>query len=87
MFSYFIKQNTSKQEEDAITIYKKKNPPITPKEVENVLDLEFVGVEKDYPDQKSALPIKKNFCNRFNFNIIKNRLLNGYDVHIITIQL
>ncbi len=42
----------------------KKNHPDTPKEVENVLDLGFLGVRKDYPDQKSALPIKKKKKNQ-----------------------
>ncbi len=37
----------------------KKNHPIAPKKVENVLDLGFLGVEKDYPEQISSLPIKK----------------------------
>ncbi len=37
----------------------KMNHPVTPKEVENVLDLGFLGVEKDYPEQISSLPIKK----------------------------
>ncbi len=41
-------------------IYKKKNHPVTPKEVESILDLGFLGVEeKDYPEQISSLPIKK----------------------------
>ena len=40
------------------SIYK-KNHPITPKQVVNVFDLGYVGVEKDYPEQLSALPYKK----------------------------
>ncbi len=37
----------------------KNNHPVTPKEVENTFDLGFLGVkEKDYPEQKSVLPIK-----------------------------
>ncbi len=43
----------------------KKNHPITPKEVENILDLGFLGVEKDYSEQKSALPIKKTKRNQY----------------------
>ena len=39
-------------------IYKKNYPDI-PKEVENIFDLGFLGVEKDYPEQISSLPIKK----------------------------
>ncbi len=37
----------------------KKNHPDTPKEVESILDLGFLWAEKDYPKQKSVLPIKK----------------------------
>jgi hypothetical protein len=37
----------------------KKNHPDTPKDVESILDLGFLGVEKDYPEQISSLPIKK----------------------------
>ncbi len=45
----------------------KKNHPVTPKEVENILDLGFLGVkEKDYPEQISSLSIKKNKRNRVN---------------------
>ena len=37
----------------------KKNHPITPKQVASVFDLEYLGVEKDIPDQISSLPNKK----------------------------
>ena len=37
----------------------KKNHPITPKDVLNVFDLGYVGVEKDFPEQLSSLPKKK----------------------------
>ena len=30
-----------------------------PKDVENTFDLGFLGVQKDYPEQKSSLPIRK----------------------------
>ena len=32
---------------------------MTPKQVVNVFDLGYLGVEKDYPDQLSALPYRK----------------------------
>jgi hypothetical protein len=38
----------------------KKNHPVTPKQVVNVIDLGYLGVEKDFPEQLSALPHKKN---------------------------
>ena len=37
----------------------KKNHPITPKQVVNVVDLGYLGIEKDFPQQLSALPCKK----------------------------
>src|SRR6185437_11935214 len=37
----------------------KKNHPVTPKDVVNVYDLGYLGVEKDFPEQLSALPYKK----------------------------
>jgi hypothetical protein len=46
-----------------MTIYSiyKKNHPVTPKEVVNVVDLWYLGIEKDYPEQLSALPCKKRY--------------------------
>ena len=37
----------------------KKNHPATPKQVVNVFDLGHLGVEKDFPDQKSSIPRRK----------------------------
>ncbi len=37
----------------------KKNHLITPKEITNVFDLGYLGVEKDFPKQLSVLPYKK----------------------------
>lgn len=37
----------------------KENRPDLPKNVTSMFDLGFLGVEKDYPEQKSLLPIKK----------------------------
>ena len=37
----------------------KTNRPTTPEDVENVFDLGFLGVEKDFPEQKSSLPFVK----------------------------
>jgi hypothetical protein len=37
----------------------KKNRPIMPKDVVNVYDLGYLGIEKDFPDQLYALPCKK----------------------------
>ena len=37
----------------------KNNHPVTPKQVVNVFDLGYLGIEKDFPEQLSALPYKK----------------------------
>jgi hypothetical protein len=37
----------------------KKNHPVTPKQVVNMIDLGYLGLEKDFPEQLSALPHKK----------------------------
>ena len=37
----------------------KTNLPMTPKDVDNVFDLGFLGLEKDFPEQTSILPFKK----------------------------
>jgi hypothetical protein len=37
----------------------KDNRPVSPNQVVNVVDLGYLGVEKDYPKQLSALPYKK----------------------------
>ncbi len=43
-----------------ISLKYKKNHPVTPKQVVvNVLDLGYLGIEKDFPEQLSALPYKK----------------------------
>ncbi len=42
----------------------KNNHPVTPKQVVNVIDLGYLGVEMDFPEQLSALPYKKK-RNRF----------------------
>ncbi len=40
-------------------VYKRNHPIVIPKEVVNVVDLGYLGVETDFPDQLSALPYKK----------------------------
>jgi len=48
----------------------KHNHPITPSQVENIVDLGYLGIQKDYPRVKSALPIRRK----------KNTLLSNDDV-------
>jgi len=52
------KSNYKKGRRHDYDIYK-KNHPETPKEVVNVFDLGYLGIEKDFPEQKSSLPSKK----------------------------
>ena len=52
------KTNHKKGQRHDYNIYK-KNHPITPKQVVNVFDLGYLGVEKDFPGQISSLPNKK----------------------------
>jgi hypothetical protein len=47
----------------------KHNHPITSSQVENVVDLGYLGIEKDFPTVKSVLPIRKK----------KNTLLSNDD--------
>ena len=44
------------------TLYKKEHPA-TPSEVENVLDLGYLGCKKDFPTVKYNLPVKKKKRN------------------------
>ena len=37
----------------------KKNHPVNPKQVVNVFDLGYLGVEKEFPEQLSSLPKRK----------------------------
>jgi hypothetical protein len=52
------KANHKKGRRHDYDIYK-KNHPVTPKQVLNVIDLGYLGVEKDFPEQKSATPNRK----------------------------
>ncbi len=59
-------------------VYKNNHPIVTPKEVVNVVDLGYLGVEKDFPEQLSALPCKKkiNQClsqEEIEFNTIHSK--------------
>ena len=47
----------------------KKNHPVTPKQVVNVVDLGYLGVEKDFPEQLSSIPYRK----KRNLEVIARR--------------
>ncbi len=54
----FHKTDHKKGRRHDYDIYK-KNHPVTPKQVVNVFDLGYLGVEKDFPKQLSSLPNRK----------------------------
>ena len=60
MVILFIKQqNTRKERRHDYDIYK-KNHPVTPPQVVDVINLGYLGVEKDFPEQLSLhYPIKR----------------------------
>jgi len=51
-------------------LYKHNNRPVTPSQVENIVDLGYLGIQKDFPNVKSVLPVKKK----------KNLLLSSDEV-------
>jgi hypothetical protein len=64
MIISFTKQPIRKGKDMIIySIY--KNHPVTTKQVVIVVDLGYRGVEKDYPEQLSALPYKKETKKRY----------------------
>jgi len=52
------KSNHKKGRRHDYDIYK-ENRPVTPKEVVNVVDLGYLGIEKDFPEQLSSIPKRK----------------------------
>ncbi len=52
------KTNHKKGRRHDYDIYK-RNHPVSPKEVVNVFDLGYLGIEKDYPEQLSSIPLRK----------------------------
>jgi hypothetical protein len=45
----------------------KHNHPVTPPQVENIFDLGYFGVQKDFATVKSVLPIRKRRNNMFSY--------------------
>ena len=45
----------------------KHNHPVTPLQVENIFDLGYLGIEKDFPTVKSVLPIRKKRNNMLSY--------------------
>ncbi|MFL6379848.1 MAG: transposase family protein [Nitrososphaeraceae archaeon] len=51
-----------------IMIFTNTNHPVTPpSQVENIFDLGYLGVEKDFPTVKSVLPIRKRRNNMLSY--------------------
>ena len=57
-YRFFLKLTGPKGRKHDYNIYK-KNHPVTPKKVVIVFDLGYLGVENDFPEQLSSLPLKK----------------------------
>ncbi len=55
----FIKYAIKKGRKHDYDVYKRNHPIVIPKEVVNVFDLGYLGVETNFPDQLSTLPYKK----------------------------
>jgi hypothetical protein len=55
------------RKEEDMTIYStyKKNHPVIPKQVVNVVDLGYLGIEKDFPEQLSSNYHSKKQRNQF----------------------
>ena len=67
-----IKQIHKKGRRHDYDIYK-KNHPVTPKQVVNVFDLGYLGVEKDFPEQLSSIPNRKK-RNQEELSARRNRI-------------
>ena len=52
------KTNNKRGRRHDYTIYK-NNHPVTPKQVVSVVDLGYLGIEKDFPERLSSLPNRK----------------------------
>ncbi len=82
MIIFYKTKHKQKGKKHDYRIYK-KNHPVTPKEVENIFILGFLGIEKDYLEQISSLPIKKKKKNQeltldekeYNKNHSKKRIV------------
>ena len=61
-----INQIIRKDIEHDYDVYK-KNHTVTPKQVVNVVDLGYLGIEKDFPEQllSSNLIKRKEICNSY----------------------
>jgi len=70
-------------------IYKHNHPTITPSQVDNIVDLGYLGIEKDFPTVKSVLPIRKkknillsNDDMRYNKNHSRLRIIDSRTHHM-----
>jgi hypothetical protein len=59
------------------TIFTRITHPVIPKQVVNVLDLGYLGVKKDFPEQLSALPYKRK-RNQQELSAEKEKEYNQY---------
>ncbi len=62
----------------------KKNHPVTPKQVVNVFDLGYLGIEKDFPQQLSSLPNRKE--KKLRLSQEEKRIQQGHSKKRIVIE-
>ena len=73
------KTNHRKGRRHDYDIYK-ENHPLIPKQVVNVVDLGYLGIEKDFPEQLSSLPDRKDRNRKLSKeqkDTIRNMLKRG----------
>ena len=64
---FIIHKRVHKKGEDMTMIFNyKKNHPVTPKQVVNVVDLGYIGIENDFPNNYHPYPIeRKEICTDY----------------------
>jgi hypothetical protein len=69
----------------------KENHPMIPKQVVNVVDLGYIGIKKDFPEQHSSLPYRKKrslelFQEEKDYNVIHAKKENSNRAHHLPIK-
>ena len=84
------KTNHKKGRRHDYDIYK-ENRPATPKQVVNVVDLGYLGIEKDFPEQLSSTPNRKKRNQELsddhkNYNKKSFQKEDSYRAHHLSIE-
>ena len=61
---YIIHKANIRKDRDTTMMLYKKNHPITPKQVVNVIDLGYLGIEKDFQNNYRHCRIKRKETNK-----------------------